>query len=436
MNSSFEIKCEWPSNGHGNLHYQLDQVDLSILVNGKCATVVEDYLDTDLTIRRVIRVSPLHLAEWLAGNWWRLRWEPEVFSRTLDWQMSHDLASAGGGYVWPSLLFSSDGENISVSSRSSAPQTIDPILYLRDFKEVIAVQSFEQGVDEFIRNVLAQLSSKAGEQPDLAELWLEITRERLQPELSELRKLEALLGYDPAEAPENFIEQLQTESSKLGVNAVQEVAAASKDQALIHLLALAEEVQNSAAEAYVPSFEAILQECEKQTSRSSLPWQRAEKTAHIARGIWALDQGPVSTKTLAELFRIKVDDACPDNIPLSAGLCMNGSAGQFRITLHQRHPTGRRFTLARLVADCFIKSQGDSLLPATSAGTSRQKFQRAFASEFLCPFRDLWDFFGEAVPDEENIDRAADYFEVSSWMIISSLANKGAIKHDALDGWF
>src|SRR5215212_3124138 len=42
-------------------------------------------------------LSAYHLAEWLAWNWWRLRWEPR--SPRPDWAFAHKLATIGGGYV-------------------------------------------------------------------------------------------------------------------------------------------------------------------------------------------------------------------------------------------------------------------------------------------------------------------------------------------------
>lgn len=430
LNSSFKIQCEWLPDDCRNPQYQVDRVELSILVNGKCATMVEDSLDH--SIRKVVRVSALHLSEWIAGNWWRLRWEPETVPSTLDWHMSHDLASAGGGYIWPSLSFSSDSENVLVCSRPSQSQAVEPIRYLQDFNEVITAHDFEQGVDDFINATIERLPDAVKEQTVLLELWSEIARERSQPNLRELRKLEAFLGHDPEEAPADFIEGLQSQTGRFGAGAVQEVAAASKDRTLDHLLSLGEGIQNSGTEVCVSHYEVIRQQYQQQTNPSDRPWQRAEQTAQNARSTWALDPGPVSTETLAELFGIDVAKSSADKVPLSAGLCDDIAEDRFRVALNQNYLTGRRFALSRLVADHFVKMQGESLLPATRAKTSRQKFQRAFASEFLCPFKDLRDFLGELPPDDENIDYAAEHFEVSPLVIRSNLVNKEVLGREAL----
>jgi len=42
-----------------------------------------------------------------------------------------------------------------------------------------------------------------------------------------------------------------------------------------------------------------------------------------------------------------------------------------------------------LVGDHLYAHAADRVLPATDAGTARQKFQRAFAQALLCPFDTL-----------------------------------------------
>jgi Zn-dependent peptidase ImmA (M78 family) len=92
----------------------------------------------------------------------------------------------------------------------------------------------------------------------------------------------------------------------------------------------------------------------------------------------------------------------------------------------------RRFELCRLIADGLVASEGDLLLPATVSRTSRQKFQRAFAQEFLCPFDALRERLGPSVPADEDIEDAAAHFEVSPLVIQTTLVNKGILPRDLL----
>ena len=54
-------------------------------------------------------VSGYHVAEWLAWNWWRLRWEPRSVAPDWDWDNAHRMTAIGEGYVWPNVTIFSDG---------------------------------------------------------------------------------------------------------------------------------------------------------------------------------------------------------------------------------------------------------------------------------------------------------------------------------------
>ena len=86
------------------------------------------------------------------------------------------------------------------------------------------------------------MSEKASVETNLKERWSEVFKEREDENLYALRKLEACLGYDPAEAPDDLIEELQQARRCYGAEAVHELAAASQDQANARLQALNENV--------------------------------------------------------------------------------------------------------------------------------------------------------------------------------------------------
>ncbi len=165
----------------------------------------------------------------------------------------------------------------------------------------------------------------------------------------------------------------------------------------------------------------------------------------MARDVWSLGRGPIPTRVLSELFEFDLYDSysrASDNerrLQLSAGMRADHLQDGFLASLNQRYLSGRRFTLARLVADYLEPYQNEPLLPATSAKTSRQKFQRAFAQEFLCPFDELTRFLGVVDPGDDDINLtdddikyAARHFEVSPRTIKITLVNKGIIERDNL----
>lgn len=432
MGNPFEISSCWRPGEMGRTPEEHTRAEIGILVNDVCVTEVEDRLDN--TTRQVVRSSALWLAWWLAGNWWRLRWEPETAAPDLDWQLSHNLATAGGGYLWPDLSFGSDGDTVVVRSRSAAPSNVEPIRYLRDYVGVIPVGDFERVVDDFIADVLSRLSGSVSADSDLAELWEEVAAERNQLELYDLRKLEALLGYDPGEAPATLIADLQKERERYGAGAVQELAVVAKDQATEHLRVVGTRVQSWGVPAQVLDHNLIRQQYAGQINPLAAPWQRGAEAARIARTVWNLDSGPVRTSTLADLFGLALTEIEAGDLPFSAGW-RDDAEPELRVAFNQQRLTGRRFALARLAGDYLIAPLDERLLPATSSKTSRQKLQRSFAQEFLCPLNDLLDFLGASPPDDDDIDDAAAHFEVSPLTIKATLVNKGIMEREALGEW-
>ena len=67
-------------------------------------------------------------------------------------------------------------------------------------------------------------------------------------------------------------------------------------------------------------------------------------------------------------------------------------------------------------------------LASTDLGTSRQKYQRAFAAEFLCPLNALLSFLNGDF-SSYAIEEAASKFEVSEQVVTNQLLNNGSIHH-------
>ena len=102
---------------------------------------------------------------------------------------------------------------------------------------------------------------------------------------------------------------------------------------------------------------------------------------------------------------------------------------------NRRHHTSRRFALARLVADHIVAPSTETLLPGTDAATTRQRFQRVFAQELLCPFEDLMEYLDTDQPDSDAIERAAHHFDVSIQMVGTTLVNRGILGGESLTEW-
>jgi Zn-dependent peptidase ImmA (M78 family) len=84
------------------------------------------------------------------------------------------------------------------------------------------------------------------------------------------------------------------------------------------------------------------------------------------------------------------------------------------------------------MADHLRSGPGDRWLPVTDAATARQKVQRAFAAEFLCPIESLRDYLSdEFLP--EAFEDAAEYFGISEMAVKSHLANHHLIPRSLVE---
>ena len=109
---------------------------------------------------------------------------------------------------------------------------------------------------------------------------------------------------------------------------------------------------------------------------------------------------------------------------------MRGEKCALAASLKKRHPTGRRFAIARIIGDHLLAGTRDRLLPVTDAATDRQRFQRAFGQAFLYPIDALRDRLASSIPDDDWIEDMARHFKISSWLVRSTLIGPGVLRPD------
>ena len=345
------------------------------------------------------------------------------------------MASAGGGFVWPNVLFASDGDSLAIASRpSEKASAIEQIRYLSRVDARISAVEFEQSVDGFLESVLSRLQAIYAGDEMLPGVWKEVLAERRDPQLARQRKLEALCGYDPDEAPDDLLKMLIENGATLGFAALEEVAAAGR-HSTAGLLSEILSLPKADADASAGGFRGVLPTLNNipKPAEHERPWQAAGKLARFARAQWGLDDSPVNDEFLADLLKATPEiliDRKKSFVSLPLAL-KTESAGACDIYLNSSWRTSRRFSVARLIGDHL--QSNDRLLPATKAKTSRQQFQRAFAQEFLCPIYALLAKIQTDNPDEEDIAEAADHYGVSPLMVVTTLVNKGELDREALN---
>ncbi len=425
MSESLTISvAEWLAPNGGDSFEGATNAELSIVIGDHRVCEVEDF--ESKTVRKTIRVSAGLAALWFVANWWRLRWEAQPISpnrMNLDWAMSHSMPAIGGGYLWPDLAFTgSDGSQIlAVCKRHvlANSEELASIRYLNNFSALVDAATFEDAVSEFVTTVIARLDSFDVRKSQLHDLWNDLSLERRNLKVSFHRKLEALIGLDPDE-DDGLIGSLAKWSRAFGQQAIEEISAATnKDQIEAVLGAAKEAIKVTKTFADVPTLTDVI---------ADTPWRRGREAAYALRERWALGSSPIEDSTLADRLNLPMQKLAEVNgkAPFSFGI--RGSVdGKMGFVLVRHREDSRRFDVARLIGDCVVFDQDELLRPATGAITSRQKFQRAFAAEFLCPSEMVRSRF-EGEDDQTKIgdmvnDLSREY-KVSEQVILHHMENR------------
>ncbi len=434
--STFAIAAEWRSALNEAPEVGQTSAMLRISLDNETITRNEDVWSK--TTNDKVRLSAYPLALWLASSWWRLRWElfPSHVGKRLpdtSWRMAHEVTSAGYGYIWPRLLIVSIGDCMFLEAAPSSRDAHASVQYLCGAKCSISFKEFDRVVDRFIGEVIERLNALDIKNTELHGLWKEVLEERNSTELSSYRRLEAMLGFEPDEGPLEILKQLQTLMGAVGREAVEELAQAcvSPNPAPI----LSDIV--SFADSQGPKGRIDLQR-RKMARRYdyTVPvWKYARDMANEVREELGLDGNPVGDERLCDLFALRPDEVLEHqpNGRHKVGIAVReGANNELKLLLRKSRRDARRFELARFLGDYLMENTRERWLPETDAKTARQKLQRAFAGEFLCPIEGLREFLRDDYSDD-RMDEAAEHFGVSTLAVQTQLVNNGLLEPAVLD---
>lgn len=400
--------------------------ELGIHVGQTCLTQAVD-CETNKP-RNGANLSAYRLTEWLAWHWWRLRWEPaRQRRRDVDWSAAHDLACIGGGWLWPNITIKSDGVRILLHARPSRTVPTEPLRYTTSGTAIVPASTFEEGIDGFVTRVLTRLEVCTCQNTDLHSMWTELSSERQDEEISRYRRFEASLGFDPDEAEPALIERLIEKGTAVGLDAMSEVAADDHQGAL----GLDDAARNFGFDT-CPG-DGVQSVSKLPVDRSQVPaWKVGVGVARQLREQENLGDDPIPNARLADLSgvseQVLTRQDATGNIAFAFTLDAEDSR-KGRVVLRSAGEHGRRFAITRLLADRLLDDHNELLHPATGAYTYRQKMQRAFAGEFLCPVDSLLCFLNDDFSDEKQQD-AAEHFKVSPLAVQTLLVNNGHLDRE------
>lgn len=419
------LSPRWVEASQGEPEISATVAWLDIAINGFSLTRHEDIWAK--TVRDHVLVSVYPLAMWFVGSWWRLNHEPLPIIRQPGhgWRMTHELGAANHGYVWPHVVFMPEGETMQVWAGSTlAPGQSVQYLQGLDAPRPLALQSFQQSIQNFVAQVLDRLDAKQLATTDLMNLWGVLQEDLADPATTRRRKLEAELGFDPEECPEDFLETILKWGLRMGDTALSEIAPAIASQDEEPVVTALEKLADTRGVVGTPEVSAATIE----HATYGLPWERAVHDARALRQSIGNISEPIKSHDLYQLLGLSRSAALKAPIGekhLPVAVAMLTKSNQVKFVPRKRNATGQRFEFARFLGEYMRQSNHkERWLVSTDLSTSRQKYQRAFAAEFLCPIEPLIAFL-DGDFSSYAIEKAADKFDVSEMTVRGLLQNNG-----------
>ena len=399
--------------------------ELGIRYHGISLSTNEQVLDQTPSVRDRAFLSVYPLAVWLSWNFYRLAYEPLPQGNIphLSWACAHDMSNAGDGYVWPPIQIYSDGIRTVLRPRVLEIPSHDPIRYTSSIPVVMPLDEFKMNVLQFLHLCADRLSWKGMESTEFQQIYHDLQDDLHDQEFSTWRKVEAMMGYDPDEAPDRLRKSFPSLFSFLGNDGIEELAANGPnslvDSRQIQDWMLTEGVDRVVGDA------ASAPPVDPDPGKPA--WVLAINAATHARHAWGLGSDMVENRKLAEIYGIS-PGALKGRTGTSPIPVSIYSRQDRRVVLNKNPESSRRFAIARLIGDDSLRHADNRFAVVSNSRTYRQKFQRAFAAELLCPREEVLGYFDNHPEDEESIQELAVRFGVSEMVIRHTLENSRGLE--------
>ena len=426
--SKLEIRQAWVASSSGALEFRHTTAQLEFIVNGTCLTRNENIWSQ--SVQDGVTVPTYPLALWLLNSWWRLLYEPlpPKGLPAIDWRMAHEIGAANHGIVWPKIIFASDSQTIQIWASHFDPGPLQSVRYINGLPrgESISISEFKNSVFDFISVVDCKLGAVGISNSDLSELVKIIQEEQEDDHQSKYRRLEAIMGFDPDECPPDAMIYASELGCKIGLSTLDELAPLYGKRATAAPLREIEQFASSDGVIGQPTFTRL--EYPPSPTGHRPAWQSAVNDARTIRAQIGNERCPINTHGLYELLGIASNDMdkWSPHVRRSVSVGIPLTSDKIKFVPRKSHPISKRFELSRYIGDINYVNMGN-WFTTTDLRTHRQKYQRAFAAEFLCPIVGLTDYLNNDFSDEA-IDEASEYFDVSQQTINSLLANNHLIE--------
>lgn len=394
---------------------------LEVWVREECVTLVEDR--PTKSYRRSIRVPLYPLAEWLAFNWWILRFDgrddhrgPHVGRR--------NMMAAGDGYLWPNLRVFPAGELVRLLWHGRPPDNQESLRYVSRGDNWLPADEVFRAFSNLIQDVVFHLEEAGIRDTPLQREWSATWQ--LDSDEIDFCAASARLGLDPFSEGLDLADELEAVVNRLPADIVGDFLDAAPADRLAQEAQWVEKALTSAASLGPPSPTFGLALVEKVLHRSS------------SEGItFPYRQGYSAARELRERLQLADTDHVPDEMPVrrvmadEATTTFVGTGSRSiwdSVNLVMGHASGRqsqRFASARAMWHA-AEPRGAREFLLTKSRSARQRAGRAFAAELLAPAEGIRQRLSGDISyvDSEEIEEVAEHFDVSAMVIDHQIRNQ------------
>jgi len=271
---------------------------------------------------------------------------------------------------------------------------------------------------------------------NISLLWNFVQDERKDKEATIFKIIEAKLGFNIDEWPEEEINKIIEKAKYFGEKSTQELSVLLYKESIVEKEIDGLKNHNIGTDIFIENLYEM-RKYAKQNENKFLPWEYGYALAHEFRRSYGIES-VLSTEQMCKIIgtsKEKLYINSQKNSDFALGVSF--SRNQYSVILNKKYSTAIRFMTARMLCDAIIAEADDNVLPATSSKTARQKIQRAFATELLCPIDLIEDRLDNNYTNEDMWSYIAEEFEVTTLLVKSQLANHSLIQQfDNANIWF
>ena len=382
-------------------------------------------------VRDFLHVPLYPLAEWLASNWWALRYEPENPPKRgrPGFHDRHCLRAGREGYSFPHVeLVSSGVRTRIVSATDPMPRPNSDLVYVEQRTRWVSTHKLFETLGRLIEQVLRRLASLGVTGTGLEDEWAAI--QSADDAESSFCQAAARLGWDPYAIDDRQRNQVLVLAERLG-GLFDEAAPAldSNDpEASSHAVmeALEDAKRNALALRCLGALSG--EGAGREPAADEEPERAGSALAERVRQALGAPAEPLRTwNELASTLdedprRLKAVLGPCDRlakVPSIDGVVARAEDGSPVLAFAERPARGLRLSFCRALAEA-VAAPGQSAL-LTTALTDRQDRSHAFAAELLAPASWLAERISGPVARRETIEELAADLDVAPRLVVDQL---------------